>query len=157
MYACLDALSAFLVPHLRRRARGERRAWNPADRVVEGPWAARMAPGPVGLASDLAWVLSGNGPHATVDTARLPDASQGGRACGQSAGEVDWSPAGLTLVSTGEREPIDRGFHPPFTKVGRAARDIPSYEGPAFFAPDGARRFVGDDGSVIAWCSDVMH
>ena len=70
---------------------------------------------------------------------------------------IDWSPDGLGLVSTGEREPVDRWDDPPFTKVwsrasGQLVQDIPSYESPAFFAPDGARLFVGEEDTVIAWC-----
>jgi WD40 repeat protein len=75
---------------------------------------------------------------------------------------IDWSPDGLGLVSIGEREPVDRWSYPPFAKVwsrasGQLVQDIPAYESPAFFAPDGTRIFIGEEDTVMAWCHAEMQ
>lgn len=71
---------------------------------------------------------------------------------------VDWSPDGALLVSTAERDPIDRWSLPPSVKVWdfASAALVQTIEGPddtsALFAPDGARLFVAGPGSVETWC-----
>jgi WD40 repeat protein len=70
---------------------------------------------------------------------------------------VDWSADGAYLLSVAERDPVDRGGTPPFTKIwsrasGHLVQDLPSFEAPAMFAPAGEQVFVSGEGSVETWC-----